>query len=612
MPFKTNVLARHVLAVLLLLFSLNTFAQKTVTGKITSNSDKQALPGATVQVKGTKTATQTGVDGSFSIKVPRDNSILSISVVGFEKMEIGLSGKTDLGEIPLVQSTSTLNDVVVTGYTVQRKKDITGAVAVIDVTDAKKIPVTSSEQLLQGQASGVTVLNSGAPGAPSTVLVRGVSNFGQTQPLYVVDGVQVSDMSTVNPNDIESISVLKDAGSAAIYGISGGNGVVVITTKKGKSGKSVINYDGYYGNQQPLSGNVWHLMNPVQQSIVAFRANDVTTEAALYPGGAGVLPIYGYHGPAGSGGTFGPQGVTNDPNVLQYYNFDANNPNNDFLVQKFSTTGTDWFHTIFKAAPSQSHTLSASGGNDRSTYYLSASYLDQQGTLLNTYEKRMSVRVNTTFNVKDHVRFGEAGYITFRNNEGGYNGNQQNEGGSISYTYRTMPIIPQFDVKGNYGGTFDSPAGEPLGNASQPYAIQDRESTHHSRFFTVEGNVFAEADFLKNFTARTSFGGLLYNQYYWGIGYNTYNDYESHGSANGANENEQMSQQYNWTNTIQYKQVFGKHNIQAFAGYEQKQYGGRSFSAGTQNLFSLDPNYVQLQFGSQALTPATSTIYQPT
>lgn len=154
MPFKTNVLARYSLAVLLLLFSLNTIAQKTVTGKVTSNTDRQALPGATVQVKGTKTATQTNVDGTFSIKVPKDNSVLVISVVGFEKYEVPLAGKTDLGEVPLVQSSSTLNDVIVTGYTSQKKKDITGSVAIVNVKDLKSVPGSTTESLLQGQAAG--------------------------------------------------------------------------------------------------------------------------------------------------------------------------------------------------------------------------------------------------------------------------------------------------------------------------------------------------------------------------------------------------------------------------------------------------------------------------
>ena len=479
------------------------------------------------------------------------------------------------------------------------------------MTEAKKIPTTSSEQLLQGQASGVTVLTSGQPGGASTVFIRGISNFGNTTPLYVIDGVQTGDMSTVNPDDIASISVLKDAGAAAIYGISGGNGVIVITTKKGRPGRATITYDAYYGTQRPLSGNVWHLMNPQQQSELAFVAGDAATQA-LYPGGPGVIPTYGYHTDANAIGTFGKSGVTSDNSILQYYKFDASNPGNDVLIQQFATgSGTDWFHSVFTPAPETSHTISASGGSDKSTYFFSVNYLNQQGTLLNTFEKRYSARLNTVFTVKDHIRFGENAYVTYRDNNGGYNGSQQGEGGSISYTYREMPIIPIYDVQGNFGGGYDGPSGEPLGNGSNPFAIQSRAKNSKAHFVLAQGNVFAEADILQHFTVHTGIGVNLYNQYYWGLGYNPYEDYEAHNNPNSANENEQIGSNYNWTNTVLYKQIFGKHNIQALAGFELKASYGREFHANAQNFFSLDPNYVQLQFGNPTPAP-TSYIWQPT
>ena len=585
---------------------LQMMAQRSVTGKVTDASGK-GLSNASVTVRGTNTGTNTDDNGNFTILLPKGRNTLTVSSIGFDAQEVKVSG--DNANIALTARTTTLNDVVVTGYGTQRKKDISGSVAIVDVTDAKKIPVTSSEQLLQGQASGVTVINSGAPGAASTVFVRGISNFGHTQPLYVVDGVQVGDMSTVNPNDIASISVLKDAGAAAIYGISGGNGVVVVTTKKGRSGKAAISYDAYFGTQRPLPGNVWHLMSPEQQSVVAFRANDAATEA-LYPGGPGVIPTYGYHGSAPFG-SFGSAGVTNNDSILKGYHFDAANPANDFLVQKFATgSGTDWFHAVFKPAFEQSQTLTASGGGDKSTYLFSVYYLNQQGTLLNNYEKRYAARLNTTFNVKDHIRLGESGFITYRENNGGYNGTQQNEGGSIAYTFREMPIIPIHDVAGNYGGGFDGPTGEPLGNGSNPYSILARQSTNHAHFVTVQGNIFAEVDILKHFTLHTSIGGNLYNQYYWNIGYNQYENYEQHTSPNSALEDDQISSNYNWTNTITYKQTFGKHNISVFGGYELKAYSGREVQASAQSFFSLDPNYVQLQYGTPVNAP-TSTIYQP-
>lgn len=613
MPFKTNEACKgYGLVILALLLSCSLFAQTpiTITGRVIGKADNQPVIGATVAVKGARYATTTGGDGTFSLKVPKLSGTLSITAIGFDAYTVNLSGNPVLGDIVMNQANSTLNDVIVTGYTSQKKKDITGAVAVVDIGDAKKLPATSSEQLLQGQASGVTVLNSGGPGAPSTVFVRGISNFGEAQPLYVVDGAQVQDMSFINPNDIESISVLKDAGAAAIYGVSGGNGVVVITTKKGRSGKTTINYDAFFGTQRPLGGNVWHLMNPEQQSQLAFTAGDGATEA-LYPGGAGVIPTYGYHGGTAAG-TFGTSGVTSDPNILQYYHFDPNVPQNDFLIQKFATgAGTDWFHSVFKPAFEQQQTISASGGGDRSYYYLSFNYVNQNGTLTNTYEHRYSARVNTQFSVKNHVRLGENLMVTYRENNGGYNDDQQKEGGSIAFTYREMPIIPIFDVKGNYGGGYDGPGGEPLGNGSNAYAIMQREKNNQAHFMIIEGTAYAEADFLQHFTARTAFGGRVWNEYFWQYTYNPYEDYESHTNPNGSTEDEKNYLQHNWTNTLTYKNVWGKHNLQVLGGYELKGYTGRTFQAWGQNYFSMDPNFVQLQFGSPTPAPQ-SYILQPT
>ncbi len=606
---KIDCILLRVCVVLLFVFtSFGVFAQKTVTGKVTSTKDNLPLVSATVTVKGSTVATLTDANGNFKLTLPAGKTTLVVSSIGYANAEVDASSGTV--NVSLTESTSSLDEIVVTGYTTQKKKDITGSVATVNVNDAKKIPATSSEQLLQGQASGVTVINSGAPGAASTVFVRGISNFGHTQPLYVIDGVQVSDMSTLNPNDIESISVLKDAGAAAIYGISGGNGVIVITTKKGRPGRATISYDAYFGTQRPLQGNVWNLMSPAQQSEVAFRANDVATEA-LYPGGPGKVPTYGYHG-SSAVPTFSDAGVTNDNGVLQYYKFDFNHPENDFLIQKFATgSGTDWFHEVFKPAFEQQQTLTASGGGERSTYLFSVNYLNQQGTLLNNYEKRYQIRLNTNFNVKDHIRIGENMYATYRENNGGYNGTQQNEGGSIAYTFREMPIIPVFDIAGNFGGGYDGPKGEPLGNGSNPYAILSRQANDRARFVLVQGNVFAEADIAQHFTVHTGLGFNLYNQYYYNYGFNPYEDYESHNGPNSDLEDDQISWNYNFTNTIVYKQNFGKHNIQVLGGFEAKQTGGREVQASAQGFFSMNPNYVQLQFGTPVNAPA-SYIYQPT
>ncbi|HWZ03437.1 MAG TPA: SusC/RagA family TonB-linked outer membrane protein, partial [Mucilaginibacter sp.] len=598
--FKSLLLKGRVLCLLLccMVSSLVVTAQTKHTGKVIGSDDKLPVVGASVRIKGTNTGAVTDVNGDFTLALSPGNVIV-VSYIGYQSQEVTVTG-TAFITISLQPASSTLNEVVVTGYTTQLKKDISGSIATVDVTDAKKIPVSSSEELLQGQASGVTVLNSGSPGAQSTVFVRGIANFGVTTPLYVVDGAQVPDMSLVNPNDIESISVLKDAGAAAIYGVSGGNGVIVITTKKGKAGKSQISYDGFYGVQEPLSGNVWHLMNPEQYSATSWLSGDGSGPKA-FPGGSGTIPTYGYRGvsAAAAAAGFGGAGVTDNPAVTQYYYFNSTQPSADFLVQKFATgSGTDWFHTVFTAQPTQQHTITASGGTDKSTYLFSFNYVNQQGTLLSTYDRRYAARINsTTSALNNHVRVGENAFITFRQNNGGYNGSQQYEGGIIAYTFREPSVIPVYDISGKqFGGTGDVTGGEPLGNSSNPYAIASESTSasgNNDKAIYIEGNMFAEADITKHIIARTSIGGRIYNNYYWGLSYTQYENSEGNQNPNGNNENDQSSTTYNWTNTITYKQTFGKHNVQVLAGYEQKQFAGRTFTASNNTLFSLNPNYVQ-------------------
>jgi TonB-linked SusC/RagA family outer membrane protein len=580
--------------------SLIVSAQTRITGKVIGADDNKPVIGASVKISGTTTGTVTDVNGSFSITA-KPTDIISISYLGYQSRDITVGNQTTLRVI-ISASSNTLNEVVVTGYSTQLKKDITGAVATVDVSQAKKIPVTSSEQLLQGQAAGVTVITNGIPGGGSNVLVRGVSSLGGSQPLYVIDGVQSGDMSNVNPNDIESISVLKDAGSAAIYGVSGGNGVVVVTTKKGRTGKSIVSYDGYYGVTTPLAGNPYNLLNAEGMATLTYKVNPATV---LYPNGQ--VPDFGYQAGANVGGG---KGVANAGNTLvdpSKYRFDPQNPDNDYLIQAFNKQGTDWFHTVFKNAPIQSHTITVSGANDKNSYLFSGGYLDQQGTLLDTYLKRYSARVNTTFNIKNTIRIGESVYAYYRQSPGGFN--NQSESSALSWIYRTQAAIPVYDIAGNYGGTWDGPVE--LGNANTPFAVLERTKNNHNRQWNVQGNAFAEVDLSKHVTLHTSLNGNIYNNFYNSIIYNQYNDGENHNTPNGALENTSFASTIFWSNTITYKQVFGKHSVDFLGGYETNATYGRFLQGSVNTLFSTDPNYVNLNNGTTNILNQ-SYAYQPT
>lgn len=499
----------------LLLLSCGAFAQKTITGKVINKSTKQPVTNATVQVKGTVIATRTDSSGEFSIKVPKDNSELEISSVGYASTSVPLAGKSGAGEIQLAETVGNLNEVFVTGYTSQKKKDITGAVAIVNVADMRATPSGSTEALLQGQASGVTVNTTGQPGGASVVNIRGITSSGNSAPLVLIDGVPGS-MHDINSNDIQSLQVLKDAGGAAIYGVRGSNGIIVITTKRGV-GNVRVSYDGFVGTQQPLSKG-WDLANPTQTGTAKWAQyfNDgLTATDPQY--GSGPTPVVPYYiTPTGA-----PQGAPNTSPA------DYNLYNNHITLA--AQNGNNWFNDIFKPALIQNHNLSVSGGSGKSSYFMSFNYLDQQGTLIETSLKRYSVRINTNFSLADdHIHVGENAFVFYKTNPGYLNAPGVNSTNSINAAYQLPNIIPIYDIAGNYAGGIS----QGLGNASNPVAIQDRQANNQNRDYQVLGNVFAEVDFLKHFTLKTSAGGTFDNYYFNGFATTPYENAENNKAAN--------------------------------------------------------------------------------
>src|SRR3954453_6129769 len=263
---KIDCLSMRCFAMLFLVFiCTGVFAQTQVTGKVTSGTDNAPLGYATVAVKSTKVATLTNADGTFSLTMPAGQNTLLISSVGYEDQEVNAESGTV--NVVMKARASALDEIVVTGYTAQKKKEVTGAVSVVNVKEMKQVPAGTGEEALQGRASGVNIVTSGQPGAASDIRIRGFSGFGDNQPLIIVDGVR-GDLHNINVNDIESLQVLKDA-SAAIYGVAGSNGVIIITTKRGKSGKAVVSYDGYYG--VTTHGEGIKMASPEQQAAAIWQ-----------------------------------------------------------------------------------------------------------------------------------------------------------------------------------------------------------------------------------------------------------------------------------------------------------------------------------------------------
>ncbi len=586
--FKSLLLKGRFLGVLLccLVSSLVVTAQTKYKGKVIGSDDKLPIIGASVRINGSTTGAVTDVNGEFSLSLSAGQTLV-VSYIGYQTAEVKVGSNTNM-TITLIAGNNALNEVVVTGYTSQRKKDITGSVAVVNVASLKTVPSGNTASLLQGQAAGVTVISSGNPGGGATVNVRGVGSIYSTAPLVLIDGVQ-GTLNDISPNDIESIQVLKDAGSASIYGVRGSNGVVVVTTKKGKSGAPTITYDAYYGDQKPLKDGfkLADSKTYVEALYESYKnAGALGKKNAQYdPNNTGTWTIPDYLTPAGA--------KAGDPNTdPSTYVLNPAKNGGDNQITKANKQGTDWFHEVFKSAPLQSHNLTASGGSDKSTYLMSVNYFNQQGTLIDTYFKRYSVRANTNFNIGNHIRVGENAYVFYKRNPNV--SNNQNEGNAISYIYREPPVIPVYDIMGNFAGTRSGS----LGNSSNPVAVQERTKNNRNNNWDIVGNVFAEVDFLKHFTLRTSFGGTVDNYYYYYYTPTAYENSEGNTTTNSYTEVAGFNSNYTWQNTLKYNQQFGKHNVQFLAGSEAITNSGRAIQAGGSNYaLSYDPSYVTVANG---------------
>ena len=604
MPSKLTC-TRLWLTTCMLLLATVSFAQKAVTGKVISNKDKQPLPGATVTVKGTVTATQTDGDGVFKITVA-DNAVLMFSGVGFTTLEIPVGSKTEI-IASLEETSASLDEIIITGYSSQKKKDLTGAVSVVNVEQMNKQPTASISDQLQGQAAGVTILGSGSPGEPPQFRIRGFNTFGNNAPLFVVDGVPTTNITDINPNDIASLQVLKDAGAASIYGSRASNGVVIITTKKGK-GKVKVSYSGYVGVQSPKGGNVFDALSPQEQGDLKKLAIKNTADRsgtapnysdALYGNGAtAVLPDYLLPVGAMEGSPLVNPALYNvNPNYTTAAEYDA-----FYRITKANKSGTDWYHEIFKDAPITSHDINVAGGSEQGNYLFSFNYFNQEGTLIETYNKRYTIRANTNYNISKSIRIGENLAFSIIDNP---RIAILDEGNPVSMAYRQHPIIPVRDIMGNYAGTF-GPVG--LGQATNPVAARERSANSKGLGSRLFGNVYAEVDFLKHLMFRSSFGGEYYSYRNRSFNYPTYENQEN-GQSNSYNEGMGSGHNWTWTNTLNFQKDFGEHNIKVVAGTEAYSASGADMSASTKDYFSFDPNFTNLTTGASVNSAPQSSRY---
>ncbi len=592
----------------LLLASLASQAQDSrITGTIAGSDGP--IPGANVLLKGTATGTSTDAAGKFALSVKGANPVLVISAIGFKSQEVQVGNRSTLN-VRLEDDATALNEVIVTGYTTDSRKDNTGAVSTVKSRDITVTPTGNVEQVFQGRVSGVTVISSGQPGTNSIVRIRGFGSFGNNQPLYVVDGVPVSDqfngINFLSPDDIESTTVLKDAATASIYGARAAGGVIVITTKRGakKAGKLTVTYDGLYGITTPGHGQ--KMLNPQQQADWTWqsRRNDIyeaggTIGNDSFTGlgggqyGSGPTPVLPDY--LNVGGTPGVVGTVDLTAAKALYNINpAAGPIYQVVRANKTGDGTDWYGAITRNAPLLRNTLGISGGSDHSRFYVSFSAQNQSGVLRTNQFNRYTLRANSEFDLLKNLRLGENLQLTYRQQLGQVgNTNGQStpqDENVILQAFQINPIIPIYDEFGGYAGT----AAKGFNGSQNPVATLDGTRNNKNFLASAFGNVYLEYDPIPGLTLRSSLGGQFGSSFANSYVRATYETAQNN-STFSYTENYGYNQNWTLTNTINYKRLFGLHNIDVLAGQEALNTGsGRNATGSGINPFSTDPNYVTL------------------
>ena len=566
------------LAIAIMLFTSTALIaqERSVSGTV-SDETGTAMPGVSIAVKGTSSGTVTGTDGRYTISVQDGQSILVFSFVGYANSEITVGDQTTIN-VQMNPDIVSLSEIVVTGYASQEKKDLTGSVGVVKTTDLVQIPSSNINSQLQGRVAGVTISGDGRPGQPAKVRIRGFGSFQNNDPLYIVDGVPTQDISTINPNDVESLTVLKDAGAASIYGSRASNGVIVVTTKRGSSSGIKVNYSMYYGFQDPGKSPDF-LLNTQEYADLQWQVyqNDGTYE---------VHPIYGNSWDA-------------SPTLPSW----AGN--------------TDWYSQITQNAKIANHDISLSGGNQNSKFYAGLNYFDQDGIVITNFTKRFAARFNSEFKIKDRITVGENFTVTGRTGLG-VNGNG-NEDSPISRVYMIQPIIPAVVseniggishdfVPGEYGGTGIAVR---LGNGPNAYADLVRNEEDRNTDIRLVGSAFLNAKIFEGLDFRTTFGGTVQNGYNTNWTGSTYERSENIATPS-YNENAYYNHDWVWTNSLTFNKTFGSHKLLAVGGYEAVKYGiGRNLSATRAGYYSDVLSFRTLNNGAQILA-ATSGYNTPT
>lgn len=543
-------------ALLLSLSGLTLHAQETVltiqkivvNGTVLDKTYGEPVIGAAIVIPGTNTGTITDLDGKFQLTVPTGTT-LQFSSVGMGT--VTMEAKDGMIVI-LEDDVNFLEEVVVTGYMAEKKADLTGSVAVVKMKDVADIPTGNVMQALSGRVAGMNVTTDGAPGGGNTsTLVRGTTTINNSSPLYVIDGMPTRDNvgSIVSSADIESIQVLKDASSAAIYGAQAANGVIIITTKKAKKGEIRVNFDMSLTAQTFTTGI--ELLNTAQWADCYWQAYK-----------------------NGNNG--------NNPNSQLFGNGDSPVIAKTYISgdKTMTLADTDWAKEIYSTAPMQNYNLSLSRGGDNGDSSLSVNYVDHDGTCRNSDYKSINTRLSSNYHFLDNrLRIGENIAVTRWTKH-------NNPGGIEEMLFKLMPMVPVYAEDGSYGGGYV----DVLNDSSNPVRLTDNEANNNHVYWRIFGNAYVEVEPVKHLVLRSNFGVNYYNEEN-----SIFTPKWQEGARSvGTNELEVSNvEQFNWvwTNQLQYSVDFGRSSLTSLVGIEAKKEESRYFKAYGTGLEYEDPDY---------------------
>lgn len=562
------------LVLLLFLFPLLIAAQTfKVQGTVVSETDGSPLPGVTVNVVGTTNSTITDIDGHYSINA-KSSGKLQFSFIGCKTLTKSFNGASTIS-VKLVDDVNMLDEVVAIGYGTLKKSDLTGSVTVVNSNNLKKTPAASVDQALQGRAAGVTVnANSGQPGAAAEVRIRGIGTVNNSAPIYVVDGVILDDISFLSPNDIESTEILKDASATAIYGSRGANGVILITTKKGEKGRSEVSFDMYYGFQ-----NRWKKLDLLGKddfinTYLALNANKTERNYYTNKGFNEWLQTY----KMGSDSHYAVAKTAKYSDGVDY-----------------STINTDWQDEVFNSnAAIQNYHASIDGGTDKSNYSFSTSWFDQDGTIIGSNYDRLTLRANTSFQVKPWLKIGENLSYVYSKGRNAMN-NSASPGASIlSAALAMAPWDPAYYQEGAHnrvGDDFSGRIATPSNfkNVVNPYSMVNNSDPKDvtSRWI---GNLFLELTPFKGFSYRTNFSydevNVNHRLFKPAYEISTY-DYLS---ENFLERSMTHYTTFSWENILNYNTKVKEHNFNFMLGQTTEEYNYYTISGSGSNIMNPTQN----------------------